>query len=148
MENSSTGTHGRFTLIELLLVIGIVAILGAIVLVIMSPNDQLKDAYNIQRRQDIGGILNAVYKYGIDNKGNLPALPSTATEICRSQPDSDCKGLVDLSMLRGKYLSTIPADPEEATKHSTKYTIHRDPSNAVVTVSAPQAQNEVISVSQ
>jgi len=130
-----------FTLIELLLVIGIIAILAAIVIVAINPTKQLGDARNAQRRSDVNTILNAVYQYSIDNNGNLPTtITTTAAEICRSGVNVDCatESLINLNVLTGSYIVALPADPQDATATSTKYTIMK--SGNRVTVAAPEAE--------
>ncbi len=64
-----------FTLIELLLVIGIIAILSGIVIGALSPARQLGSSRDAKRRSDVNTILNAVYQYSIDHQGLL-LLPS------------------------------------------------------------------------
>lgn len=114
-----------------------------------APTRQLGDARDAQRRSDVNTILNAVYQYSIDNNGEFPAsITTTETEICTSKQGSDCTGLVDLSMLNGYYLVSIPGDPKTATKNSTKYTIVKKATKPKMTVSAPAAEGGVtISVS-
>ena len=133
------GMRSGFTLIELLLVIGIIAILAAIVIVAINPTKQLADARNAQRRSDVNTVLNAVYQYAIDHNGNLPTTITTATlEICRSKADCDSDG-VQLDMLTGAYLVSLPTDPLVTTQTGTDYTIVRT-SGGRVTVNAPAAE--------
>jgi type IV pilus assembly protein PilA len=138
-----------FTLIELLLVIGIIAILAAIVIVAINPTKQLGDARNAQRRADVNTILNAVYQYSIDNNGNLPAtITGTGTAICKTGASS-CTGLIDLTVVTGKYVVAIPSDPSLTTGDSAGYTIFRDETSKRVTVAAPGAeQSATISVTR
>ncbi len=151
-----------FTLIELLLVIGIIAILAAIVIVAINPPKQLGVARNAQRRSDVNTLLNAAYQYAIDNAGNLPpvaaavgavAISTTATGICNNtvKPAAACTGLVDLGILttNGKYLVGIPADPSNSTTavpDTTNYLISKD-ANGRVTVSSPNCENTPCTIS-
>lgn len=61
-----------FTLVELLLVTGIIGILASIVIVAVNPGRQLAQARNTQRRGHINVLLNAINQYQIDHTGTLP----------------------------------------------------------------------------
>ena len=132
-----------FTLFELLLVIGIIAILASIVIVAINPTKQLGDARDAQRRSDVNTILNAVYQYAIDNNGTLPSgIPTSsasALQICKSTVASAaCTSAsgVSLLMLTGSYLVNVPADPQIATGTGySDYLIYQD-SQGRVTVFA------------
>lgn len=62
-----------FTLVELLVVIGIIAILFAVVLVAINPAKRFSEANNARRLSDVNSILNGVLNYTVDQKGSLPA---------------------------------------------------------------------------
>lgn len=140
-----------FTLIELLLVIGIIAILASIVIVAINPTKQLGDARDAQRRSDVNTLLNAVYQYAIDNNGTLPgSISTTATEICRATTDpASCiaDNGINLRMLSGAYLVSIPADPQApSTSTGTHYTVRQD-SNGRVTVTAWGTEQDTTAIS-
>jgi prepilin-type N-terminal cleavage/methylation domain-containing protein len=139
----SSVKRAGFTLIELLLVIGIIAILAAIVIVAINPTKQLGDARNAQRRSDVNTILNAVYQYAIDNNGNLPGnIPTgTSLEVCKDThvPATCITTGVNLRMLTGSYVVSLPADPQSATSTGTNYFIVQD-ANGRVTVNSPGAE--------
>ncbi|HLD32669.1 MAG TPA: prepilin-type N-terminal cleavage/methylation domain-containing protein [Candidatus Peribacteraceae bacterium] len=151
MHLSPRITRAGFTLIELLLVIGIIAILASIVIVAINPTKQLGDARDAQRRSDVNTVLNAVYQYAIDNNGNLPGnIPTgTAAEICRETLDpATCiaAGDVNLRMLTGTYLVSLPTDPQYATSTGTLYFIIQD-ANGRITVSAPATEQASSTIS-
>jgi len=139
-----------FTLIEILIVIGIIAILAAIAIVAINPARQFAQANNAQRWSNVNTILNAVYQYAIDNNGAIPASILTSTdclgvatnEICKT--GGTCTGLVDLSALTTTelYLVSIPTDPTGATANGAGYHIVKS-TNGRVTVCAPDAQLSV-----
>ena len=82
-----------FTLVELLVVIGILAILLAIVLIAVNPARQFAQARNTSRRSDVLTVLNAVNQYFADN-GALPTgISGTATQISDTGADL-CSSLV------------------------------------------------------
>lgn len=135
--------HG-FTLIEILIVIGLIAVLAAVVIVAINPGKQFADARNSQRSSNVNSVLNAVYQYAVDNNGQVPAaITTTATEVC-STGAAACTGLIDLSVLttNGKYMLSLPKDPSTGTATTTKYTIVKD-ANGRITVNAPSAENGV-----
>ncbi len=139
---STRSTRGGFTLIELLLVIGIIAILAAVVIVAINPTKQLADARNAQRRSDVNTLLNAVYQYALDNNGNIPTtITTTATKICKSGVNVSCNNGVNLNMLTGSYVVSLPADPQTSTTTGTNYLISKNATTSRITVSAPGAEN-------
>lgn len=133
-----------FTLLKIILVAAAMAILAGIVILTVNPNAQLSDTKNAQRRVDINIILNAVYKYSVDNNGAIPAgVTSSSTEICKD--GGTCTGLVNLGVLitNEKYLTSMPVDPAGAiSTNGTGYYISKS-TNGRITVSAPQAEQEV-----
>jgi type IV pilus assembly protein PilA len=144
-----------FTLLEILLVVGIISILAGIVILAINPTKQLGDTRNAQRRSDVLTILNAVYQYSLDNNGALPttvpAVSSScsadaAAEIC--QDDGTCTSLVDLyTDLVGAdalYLVNIPVDPSVTAEAGVGGGYHIvEETNGRVTVCAPEAENSV-----
>jgi len=145
-----------FTLIEVLIVIGIIAILTSIVIIAINPARQFAQARNTQRRSNVNTILNGVYQYAVDNRGIVPAgIPVNATcattatnEICKT--GGVCTGFVDLSVLTTNeiYLVAMPADPTGATVNGAGYHIAQS-TNGRVTVCAPDAElSETISATR
>lgn len=106
-----------FTLIEVLLVIGIIAILAAVVIIAINPAKQLAQARNAQRWSNVNTILNAVHQYAVDNRGILPVgITTTAREICNTPTvaSSSCgSSLANLWELtqNESYLTALPKDP-------------------------------------
>jgi prepilin-type N-terminal cleavage/methylation domain-containing protein len=146
-----------FTLIEILIVIGLIAILAAIVIIAINPTRQFGQATNAQRRSDVNTILNAVYQYAIDHNGQLTAeIPSTLTEICKTGvASSTCtaEGLINLGNITAyeRYIVSMPIDANCPTGCSTNGTGYRiaTTTNSRVIVDAPGAQlGETISVSR
>ena len=141
-------TSKAFTLIEILLVIGIIAILAAIVIIAINPARQLAQARNTQRWSNVNTILNAVHQYTVDNKGNLPAsITASAVEICATGVVSttcSAGSLDDLSVLTTAetYLTALPADPGcpgTCAANGIDYTIKKS-ANGRITVAAPGAE--------
>ncbi len=141
-----------FTLLEILLVVGIIAILAGIVILAINPSKQLGDTRNAQRRSDVLSITNAVYQYMIDNNGTAPdtildgtldTCDDVANLISTSTVGSD-EGDIDLwSTLvtaSSDYLNDIPSDPLAAT--SSGYGIVKDATSDRITVCAPLSLGE------
>lgn len=134
-----------FTLIEILLVVAAIAILAGIVIVAINPGKQLGDTRNAQRKSDVNTILNAVSQYSVDNNGVLPAgITASSTEICATGAPS-CAGLVDLTVLtlNGKYVVSVPNEPQAVTPNGAGYMIMRTAAGRI-TVSAQYPEQAAV----
>ena len=157
-RNHPLNKKSGFTLLEILLVVGIISVLAGIVIVAINPGRQLATVRNTERRSDIKQINSAVLQYYIDHS-YYPAsttLTTTLTEICDtgalSSPSGvDCGSLLDLSELVPTYITAIPTDPSGASSTlslipkvyaatgGTGYKIAKSASNKIV-VTAPEAE--------
>jgi prepilin-type N-terminal cleavage/methylation domain-containing protein len=136
-----------FTLIEILIVIGLIAILAAIVLIAVNPARQFAQARNSQRESNVETILNAMGQNLADNKGvftcsslvtAIPVDPNPALKIGTGA------GLINLSCLAPTYIaSALPADPE-GNAADTLYTIQAS-STGRYTICAPEHAEAAIS---
>ncbi len=138
---------GGFTLIEVLIVMGIIAILAAVVLVAINPGRQFAQARNSQRISNINALINAIGQNSADNKGVFTcaagALPTTETKIA-STGGYDIRGCIVPN-----YISEIPFDPSNgsitsSTTYNTEYTIKVDDATKRITISAPKAELDAI----
>jgi prepilin-type N-terminal cleavage/methylation domain-containing protein len=108
-----------FTLLEILLVTGIIGILTAIVIIAINPGRSLAKARDVQRKVGITEINKGLEQYYIDNNryptsinGSIGSLQSICvTGASATSTGFECDGMVDLSMLVPTYLPSIPADP-------------------------------------
>ncbi len=132
-----------FTLLEILLVVGIIAILAGIVILAINPGKQLATVRNLQRKSNLAEINKALYQYYISNSSYPVGVTTTLLEICNTGATStghslDCTNKADLSSLVPTYLVSIPTDPL-MTGTSTRYKVMKDPGNKIV-LTAPQAE--------
>jgi prepilin-type N-terminal cleavage/methylation domain-containing protein len=146
-----TGFNSRraFTLIEVLVVIGIIAILAAIVVVAINPARQFAQARDSQRTSNVNSILNAIGQRMADNKG-LFRDPADATcllsmDIPTATSTIASSGGVDLRpCLVPTYMAELPIDPTGGVPlvgiaYNTGYTVSKDALTGRITVSAPFA---------
>lgn len=109
-----------FTLIEILVVIGIIAILATIVIIAINPSRQFAQARNTQRLSNINTILNAIGQNVADNKG----IWTCGSVYFGSATSSIGTSGKDLSCLVPTYISAgIPMDPANGTVATTGYEI-------------------------
>lgn len=148
-----------FTLVELLLVIGIIATLAVVVFVALDPAKRFRDARDARRFSDVETVLGAVHQYIIDNKGSFPPQLAQDSEQQLGTSSSGCETYnggcnvatgqcLNLSSDLSRYLKTIPYDPQTGAEEKTHYAIARD-SNGIVTVRSCDAEGDAdVSVSR
>ncbi|MFA6099218.1 MAG: type II secretion system protein [Patescibacteria group bacterium] len=157
-----------FTLLELLVVIGIIGILAAIVIVAINPGRQFAQARNAQRWNDVNAILNSIHQYAVDNNGVVPAGIDGNNRVLGTDGsgcDSTCGDTLptpvpgpvtteaacfDLdTLVVPDYLTAIPFDPATGDDGNTDYYVTKDAGNGRVTVAACDPELSVtISVSR
>jgi type IV pilus assembly protein PilA len=142
-----------FTLIEILVVIGIIAILAVIVLIAINPGRQFAQSRNTQRTSNVNAILNAVGQRMADNKGVFTGtgcttdVPTTATRMQNT-------GGYDIApCLVPTYITALPFDPSTTTptiakwtsvsNYDTGYHIVKDAATGRVTVCAYTIETNV-----
>ena len=106
-----------FTLIELLIVIGIIAILASAIIVAINPGRQFSSARNSTRESHANTLSKAVLSYQVSNQGNLPSgIITLMKEICNTNvPANPCTNMVDLSSLAPDYVTSLPLDPKRTS---------------------------------
>ena len=144
-----------FTLIEILIVIGIIAILATIVIIAINPARQFAQARDTQRTSHVNTILNAIGQRIADNKGTFggtlsgvtcPSIPAATTtdQVLNILNDTSTTTAttIGLGCLVPTYVTVIPNDPQTPTGTDTKYdlTIETIAEGGRLTISAPDTE--------
>ncbi len=144
-------SHLGFTLLELLIVIGILAILATVVALVLNPAELLKQTRDSNRLSDLKHINTALNLYQMDvaspslgtsstvyvsipdtsatcaNLG-LPSLPTNWSYACKPEADFrkvDSTGWIPVNFTQisaGSPLSVLPVDPINTTSTGNYYT--------------------------
>jgi prepilin-type N-terminal cleavage/methylation domain-containing protein/uncharacterized repeat protein (TIGR02543 family) len=126
-----------FTLLEILLVVGIIAILAGIVISAINPGRQLATVRNTVRQSDIKQVKSAMEQYYIDKSFFPTTVTNALLEICdtgalssaitpQTEISCDDLGFVDLSILVPTYVTAIPKDPRATSTNGTGYFVQKD----------------------
>lgn len=127
--------------------IGIIAILAAIVIVAINPAKRFQDARNSQRQANIESIMSAIQQNMVDNKGiTTCTINSSLGYIKRPATAPD----TDLTSCLKTYLAVLPLDPQDGIgdptdgggNYDTHYQVKMDPTTHQVTVVAPSADGD------
>lgn len=154
-----------FTLIEILVVIGIIAILAGIVLIAINPARQFKQARDTQRTSNVNEILNAIGQNLADNKGIFTCaagtLPTSTASVMKKSGGYDIRPCIVPN-----YMSELPYDPGTSAgttgfntckdttpgdcaasgDYDTEYTLQQNASTSRITVSAPKTETSTSTI--
>ena len=147
-----------FTLIEILIVIGLISILAATVLIAINPSRQFKLARDSQRTANVTAIINSIGQNISENSGSfkcsglVTTFPATSTII---KSASSTGGFDLASCVVPTYLASLPFDPSKTGAHfisisdyDTGYRVSADV-NGRITVSADgEVSSSTISVTR
>ena len=114
-----------FTLVEFLIVIGIIIILSALAIVAINPGQQIQKARNKQRMAHVSAIYGSINEYKA-REGDFPACVTTElldVVLCQAELVPD-------------YFNKLPVDPDESCLYETGYFIKKNTFNALGVVAA------------
>lgn len=151
----ATSKNGGFTLLEVLMVIGILAILAGVVLVAINPARQFKIARDSQRTANVTAILNAVGQNMTDHSGVFTCEGVVPT-IRGSSTIMESVGGFDIAhCIVPDYISSLPFDPSREgahfnneTEYNTGYTISKDVEGRVTIAAEGELASTSISVTR
>jgi len=131
-----------FTLIEILVVIGLIAILAAVVLIAINPARQFALGRNSQRTSNVNAILNTIGQNLVDNKGTFTCAADlrpciVSTYISEIPVDPNVSGATNTCV------DTSPGNCNSGT-YDTMYTVMQDATTKRVTVCAPGGAESAI----
>lgn len=142
-----------FTLIEILVVIGIIAVLAAVVLVAINPSRQFKLARDSQRVSNVNALLNSISQNIAEHHGVFVCgqttfvLPTTPTVV----KSATSTGGIDLApCVVPTYLSVLPYDPSALGAHyaalndyDTGYVVYQDAEGRVTASSTGEITTSI-----
>lgn len=145
-KSEKRASERGFTLIEVLVVMGIIALLSTIVLVAINPARQFAQSRDTQRTSNVTALLNAIGQRAVDNRGIFETdcaagqIPATTTVI-----RSGSGGFDLYPCIVPVYMALLPVDPKvgtfvSATEYDSGYTVARDVVTGRITVSAPSTE--------
>jgi len=144
MQN--TKRNKGFTLIEILVVIGIIAILATIVIIAINPARQFAQGRDTQRVSNLNSVLNSIGQRMVDNKGLFAGVNPANGLTCNSLPTSTTtilttsgSGAGELGCLVPTYIPSLPFDPTTGSGTNTGYSFYQDSSGRIhVFATAPE----------
>lgn len=124
-------SEGGFTLVELIIVFGVIGILVGMILTVVDPISQIQKSKDAQRKSDLSQIQKILEQFYQDNGGKYPK-SSTAEQTCGSPQQSCSYRIINLSDVIvewgnafSPYANVLPKDPVAGRKY-----VYYSPSNS------------------
>lgn len=155
IKSSFFKTQRSFTLVELLVVVGIIAILMTALLVTINPFQRFAGVRNTARQAHLMTISTAILSNAASNQGVFTCaagdIPTTTAEVMAAT-GTDIYNIC--SCLVPSYISGMPVDPStgsytDCTDYDTRYTIQKSTTTEAITLTADDAElGETISITR
>lgn len=152
-------TKNGFTLVELILSVGLVVIIGGLTIRSINPAGQISKARNNQRTSDLNTIMNSIRSNIADNRTGV--FSCAAGDIPTSSKKMASNGTNTYNIapcIIPTYFTTMPFDPSATgahytsnTDYDTGYFIVKSTSTSqfTITLSAPSAElGQTISITR
>lgn len=139
------------SLVEIIIVMAIIAVLGAIVFVAINPSKYMAESRDSERESEVLQILNKLHQYFADDNtiADLEASAGAIGECGTSDSNVGTSSVNLASVLVSDYMTEFPVDPADGCDQTdTCYDICKNSSNGTVTLKAPNAEIKEIVVSR
>ena len=128
--------HKGFTLLELLVVIGIIGVVASVVIVAVKPSKNILSARDAERTSHANQLEKAYLQYLIDkwqlpNDSQIAEGAAGKRPICRGGVTSDTT-CVNADLLVPVYLASLPVDVTEPCPNYTGYQVYKKSSRVQV----------------
>jgi prepilin-type N-terminal cleavage/methylation domain-containing protein len=118
-----------FTLIEVLIVVGVIGVISSVVIVAINPSKQLCESRDAERKVHVRELGNALYQHLIGEwqtaNTDIPLGEANAMPVCRAGITED-ETCINLDSLVPEYISQLPVDPEEVNANHSGYSVYVD----------------------